>query len=81
MARHSHSQSVLNTTETPTAARPEGFMSMAEVDAAIKRLNKTQRRLSRHRRVSGVADLPLLTPDELCRLTHLIAGRLNIKDA
>lgn len=79
MARHSHSESVRNSTPTPEPMRPEGFMSLAEVDAAIKRLNKVQRRLSRDTRVRGVADLKHLTADEMTRLSHLIAGRQNVK--
>lgn len=77
MARHSHSESVINTVQTPAPVRPEGFMSLREVDLVIKQLNKKERQLSRHRKVRGVGDLRLLTSDELNRLTYLIAGRMN----
>lgn len=75
MARHSHSESIQST--TPAPIRPEGFMTLKEVDAAIKQLNKHQRRLSRHRAIRSVDELRLLTPDESARLAYLIAGRQN----
>lgn len=75
MARHCQSESIRST--TPAPIRPEGFMTLKEVDAAIKQLNKHQRRLSRYRVIRSVGDLRLLTPEESARLAHLIAGRQN----
>ena len=77
MARHNHSESVINTVQTPAPFRPEGFMSMAEVDAVIKQLNRKQRQLSRHRQIRSVGEVRHLTPDELCRLAYLVAARQN----
>lgn len=77
MARHSHSQSVINTVQTPAPVRPEGFMSLQEVDAVIKQLNRKERQLSRHRKIRSVGEVRHLTPDELNRLAYLVAARQN----
>jgi hypothetical protein len=52
-------------------------MTLAEVDAAIKRLNKHQRRLSKHRTIRSASEVSQLSPGELANLAYLIAGRQN----
>lgn len=76
MARHSYSRSIRSEVR-PVEVRPEGFLSMMQVNDILKTLNKKQRRVNRGRKVGTFADLSRLSQDEMTRLAHLIAARQN----
>ena len=55
----------------------DNFVSLAECQARIDRLNKRMRQLSSQTTIRSVSQIPALTPTELARLAVMIAGRQN----